>query len=68
MIAHLAYVVCDVCGRPGTEPEEGAHNARLMLPPEWVRANRRDFCPGCAVLPTRDAAHPLALPGLEDFA
>ena len=66
-IAHLAYVVCDVCGVPGCQPEDDARNARLMLGEDWVRFGGRDFCPACAVLPTRDTSHPFALPGLEDW-
>lgn len=51
MIAHMAYVVCDRCGQPATQPEETAKMARALTPNSWARVvvagERVDLCPNC---------------------
>lgn len=55
-IVHLAYVICDECGIPASEPEDSGKKARTMVPRGWVRAfdvtraRRIDLCPAHAPL------------------
>lgn len=52
-IAHLSYVICDVCGAPASQPEDDAKAAREMVPADWRRERvddgfrlvARDICP-----------------------
>jgi len=54
MIAHMAYVVCDGCGLPASQPMQDGKDARLAIPRDWHRKpvapgmpQKLDLCPLC---------------------
>ena len=56
-VSRMAYVTCDECGAPATQPVEGGYvEAIRAMPGAWTRKPLEGFrCPDCQYKPTNQS-------------